>query len=101
MKKLTNYLLDSNYWWGYEVTLFKSIIFCLDSQTTELLYFRMLRQYRRRECQDFVLIQIADILTEFIFKGIGTRKNMVKLLQDIENALDIFVGRKCYSANMG
>ena len=94
-------MLDSNYWWGYEVTLFKSIIFCLDSQTTELLYFRMLRQYRRRECQDFVLIQIADILTEFIFKDIGTRKNMVKLLQDIENALDIFVGRKCYSANMG
>lgn len=98
IKKLTKYLLDANYWWGYEITLFKNMIFCLDDQTTELLYFRMLRQYRRRDCQDFVLVQLTDVLTEFILKAISTHRDMGGLLWKTEGILDIFTGRRCYSA---
>lgn len=98
IKKLTKYLLEANYWWSYEITLFKNLIFCLDDQTIKLLYFRMLRQYRRRQCQECLLVQLADVLTELVSKALDTHNGVTNLLQDIENTLEIFADSKCYSS---
>lgn len=93
---LTKYLLDASYWWGYEIILFKNIIFCLENEMIELLYFKLLRQYNKRECQGFVLKQLVQIVVEIVKKELKNRSNIHDAQRYVDMALKIFIRKDSY-----
>lgn len=95
VRAIADYLLRVSYWWSYEVTLFRSIIFCLDDAVTELLYFRLVRQCTRQKCQEIILEQVAYVVIEIVKLSLD-KQNIHTAKRDIEMALGIFTNRKCY-----
>lgn len=92
---IVEYLLGVSYWWSYEVTLFRNIIFCLDDEVIEILYFRLIRQCTKKKCQEIFLEQVAYVVIEVV-KASLDNNNIYTAKRNIEMSSGIFTDRKCY-----